>query len=412
MHANRRARRVLLGFTLVELLITVVIASILISIAVPTYQVQVRKSRRTEAKTAALDAAAREERFYATQNRYSSDTGELGYTSGSGSFPVSTGTYYEINIPPANVTAPTASATGVTTGSFTITVDAPAGSPQQADTACQTFVVTQTGARTATDSGGADNSTWFGRGEQFGFKPEIRRDVFIPEAAPDQLGVFAEHAFHDRQGHAEARRHVTADAQVLGVQPHPKTRRIAATDHVRRTVHEVPAAAGALAQGVHQLVQRQLMRLGKSHGFGDRLDDPGAHDLVGGFRGLTVAAATEVGDGPPQRRQDRLGARECRGVTAAHHGQGAIPGALDTAADGTVQELNIEPVQGGCGTQRRGRADGRAVDDQLAGTQARPHGLDDIKNILVRRYAQHQHLTRLRECRGCGCGLATQFSRE
>ena len=159
MAHSRLAGRPAPGFTLIELLITMVIATILISIAVPTYQSQVRKSRRTDAKSAALDAAAREERFYATQNRYSSDTGELGYTSASGNFPVPTGSYYEIVINPGDVTAPTANATGVTVGAFKVSVDAPAGSPQQADTTCQTFVITQTGARTSTDSNGNDTST-------------------------------------------------------------------------------------------------------------------------------------------------------------------------------------------------------------------------------------------------------------
>jgi type IV pilus assembly protein PilE len=157
MDYNRFAPRAVLGFTLVELMVTLVIATILISIAVPTYQAQMRKSRRTEAKTTALDAASREERFYATQNRYSSDTGELGYTSASGSFPAPTGTYYEILS--IAVTQPVANATGVTTGSFTITVDAPAGSAQLADTACQTFVVTQTGARSATGTDASPSTT-------------------------------------------------------------------------------------------------------------------------------------------------------------------------------------------------------------------------------------------------------------
>jgi type IV pilus assembly protein PilE len=51
------------GFTLIELMVTLAIAAILLSIVVPTYQAQVRKSRRTEAKTAILDFAAREERL-------------------------------------------------------------------------------------------------------------------------------------------------------------------------------------------------------------------------------------------------------------------------------------------------------------------------------------------------------------
>ena len=137
------------GFTLVELIVARVIATILVSIAVPTYQVQMRKSRRTEAKTTALDAAAREERYYATQNTYTQDTGQLGYTTGSGNFPYKTGAYYEISV--INSSAPTASATGVTTGTFTIVVSPAPGSPQLQDTSCQNFIVTQTGARTAND---------------------------------------------------------------------------------------------------------------------------------------------------------------------------------------------------------------------------------------------------------------------
>jgi type IV pilus assembly protein PilE len=119
--------------------------------------VQIRKSRRTEAKTTALDAAAREERYYATQNTYTADTGQLGYTSASGSFPYTTGDYYEITS--ITVHAPVANSTGVTTGDFTITVDAPAGSPQQADSACQSFVITQTGARTATGTDATPSTT-------------------------------------------------------------------------------------------------------------------------------------------------------------------------------------------------------------------------------------------------------------
>ena len=57
--AARRNR----GFTLIELMVVVVIATILLGIAVPSYMSQVRQSRRTEAKTALLDLAGREERF-------------------------------------------------------------------------------------------------------------------------------------------------------------------------------------------------------------------------------------------------------------------------------------------------------------------------------------------------------------
>ena len=59
------------GFTLIELMVTVLIVSVLVAIAVPSYIDKVRKSRRTDAKTALLDLAGREERFYNTNNTYS-----------------------------------------------------------------------------------------------------------------------------------------------------------------------------------------------------------------------------------------------------------------------------------------------------------------------------------------------------
>ncbi|HEX3835973.1 MAG TPA: type IV pilin protein [Steroidobacteraceae bacterium] len=132
------------GFTLIELMVTVAIAAILLSIVVPTYQAQVRKSRRTEAKTAILDFAAREERLYATQNAYSTDPVALGYTAAGGSWPVSTGTYYQIEAPTSS--APTAT----TPGTFSVTVDPAPASPQLSDTTCASFTVTQTGAQSAT----------------------------------------------------------------------------------------------------------------------------------------------------------------------------------------------------------------------------------------------------------------------
>jgi type IV pilus assembly protein PilE len=73
------------GFTLIELMIVVVIATILISIAVPSYMQQIRQSRRTEAKTALLDAAGREERYFSTNgSSYTNVATQLGYNA----FPV------------------------------------------------------------------------------------------------------------------------------------------------------------------------------------------------------------------------------------------------------------------------------------------------------------------------------------
>jgi type IV pilus assembly protein PilE len=68
-----------LGFTLIELMVTVAIVSILATIAVTSYSSQVLKSRRTEAKSALLDLAGREERLFSTTNAYSNLEASLGY---------------------------------------------------------------------------------------------------------------------------------------------------------------------------------------------------------------------------------------------------------------------------------------------------------------------------------------------
>lgn len=130
------------GFTLIELMIAVAIAALLASVAYGSYTSQIRKSRRTEAKTALLDMAAREERYYTTQNKYSATPSELGYTVSPDSSPMSVGTgLYKVTItitagPPAT---------------FSL-VAAPQG-PQTNDTDCGSYTLTQTGAQTVSGTG-------------------------------------------------------------------------------------------------------------------------------------------------------------------------------------------------------------------------------------------------------------------
>jgi type IV pilus assembly protein PilE len=58
------------GFTLIELMIVVAIIGILAAIAYPSYEEQVRKSRRAEATEGLMDVAARMERYYADKGEY------------------------------------------------------------------------------------------------------------------------------------------------------------------------------------------------------------------------------------------------------------------------------------------------------------------------------------------------------
>lgn len=129
------------GFTLIELMVTVLVASILVAIAVPTYTAQIRKSRRTDAKTALLDLAGREERWFSTNNgTYTNVAANLGY---SGTFPVTIGSgYYQVAAPVIAAGTATAVAT------FTITAT-PLGS-QVNDTSCASFTINNLGQQTAT----------------------------------------------------------------------------------------------------------------------------------------------------------------------------------------------------------------------------------------------------------------------
>lgn len=58
------------GFTLLELMITVTIAAILASVAVPSYLSHVRDGRRSEAKRALMEAAQSMESYYAMNMSY------------------------------------------------------------------------------------------------------------------------------------------------------------------------------------------------------------------------------------------------------------------------------------------------------------------------------------------------------
>lgn len=63
------------GFSLTELMIAVVIVAILASVAIPSYQDSVRRSRRADAKTTLLEASQWMERFYTENNRYDQNLG-------------------------------------------------------------------------------------------------------------------------------------------------------------------------------------------------------------------------------------------------------------------------------------------------------------------------------------------------
>lgn len=143
------------GFTLVELMVSIVVVAILISIAIPSYTTQIRKSRRTEAKTALLALASREERYYSTNSTYTNDASRLGYDTASKTlfqYPIGSN-YYNISvcvgtgIPAACNGAQALNNAGAT---YLLQATPVSTGPQSKDTLCASFTVDNTGVQSST----------------------------------------------------------------------------------------------------------------------------------------------------------------------------------------------------------------------------------------------------------------------
>jgi type IV pilus assembly protein PilE len=135
------------GFTLVELMVTIIVATILITIAVPSYTNQIRQSRRTDARTALLDLAQREERYMSTNSSYTTNPANLGYAGAN--FPVTLGdNYYQLSVCVSSALPCTGTAAIGT--AFLIT--ATAINAQAKDTTCLNLMVDSQGNQTATST--------------------------------------------------------------------------------------------------------------------------------------------------------------------------------------------------------------------------------------------------------------------
>jgi type IV pilus assembly protein PilE len=127
------------GFTLIELMITLVIVAILAAIAVPSYRNFVLRSHRTEATAALLRAAAAQEKFYLQNNTYTDNLGDvnglgLSDVDDTDTFTTENG-WYTITVTNADVDG------------FALTADAEGD--QANDTDCTSFGLTSTGVKTA-----------------------------------------------------------------------------------------------------------------------------------------------------------------------------------------------------------------------------------------------------------------------
>jgi type IV pilus assembly protein PilE len=118
------------GVTLIELMIVVAVVGILAAIAYPSYRNQILRSHRAEAKAALLRIQVEQEKWFLQNNTYTNSLASLNSAA------TTTNGYYGIAL------------SGVTATTYTATAAAAGG--QTDDSACLSFTITQTGARTPT----------------------------------------------------------------------------------------------------------------------------------------------------------------------------------------------------------------------------------------------------------------------
>lgn len=142
LHTCKPTRSGERGFTLMELMIVVAIVAILASIMLPSYQDQVRKSRRADAKAALTELSGFMERFYASNGRYDQDGAGNAVTLPFTQSPKEGRKFYNLSVATPDP------------DQYTLTADPIAGTGQENDVAagvsCDPLTLDHLGAKTPT----------------------------------------------------------------------------------------------------------------------------------------------------------------------------------------------------------------------------------------------------------------------
>ncbi|HSE00750.1 MAG TPA: type IV pilin protein [Burkholderiales bacterium] len=110
------------GFTIIELMIAVAIVGILVTIAYPSYQEHMRKTRRSAAQSFMMDIASRQQQYLIDARSYAGGTTALAALNLA--VPGDVSKYYTVTVNPPAPTVPP---------SFTIAATPIAGSVQVPD---------------------------------------------------------------------------------------------------------------------------------------------------------------------------------------------------------------------------------------------------------------------------------------
>jgi len=126
------------GFTLIELMIVIVIVGILFAFALPSYERSVLRGHRADAQGILFDISARQERFLAQNNTYTTDINTAaGLNMGT---TTSNNGYYNLTV--------AACGGGAIATCYLLTATATGG--QATDTDCATITLTSTGVTSGT----------------------------------------------------------------------------------------------------------------------------------------------------------------------------------------------------------------------------------------------------------------------
>jgi type IV pilus assembly protein PilE len=132
------------GFTLIELMISVVVLAILGSLAMASYRSSVLRSNRTDASTTVLRVAVAEEKYFLQNSQYTADLASAAPT-GLGIGATTPLGYYTLAV--------MAGSTGSLATSWMVTASA-TGAQLKDIAACQTLSIDDQGVRSPNDASG------------------------------------------------------------------------------------------------------------------------------------------------------------------------------------------------------------------------------------------------------------------